>query len=118
MSKYKIGDKLKVREDLKCGDIYNDVLVSHSMETLAGKVVTILTINDEDENDILFTIKECRDQDFSWSELMFEKEDILTEEEIRYYKRHTFKVNSDYREGFANGFEYAVKIIQDKLRRK
>ena len=60
MSKYKIGDKLKVREDLKCGDIYNDVLVSHSMETLAGKFVTILTINDEDENDILFTIKECR----------------------------------------------------------
>lgn len=118
MSKYKIGGQLKVREDLEYGDVYNDVMVSHSMETLAGKVVTILTIDDKDENDILFTIKECRDQDFLWSELMFEKEDILTKEEIRYYKRHTFKVNSDYREGFADGFEYAVKIIQEKLRRK
>lgn len=36
-TKYKVGEKVKVREDLKGGEVYNDVFFSPAMERYRGK---------------------------------------------------------------------------------
>lgn len=39
--KYKVGDKVKVRSDLKAYEIYGSYMLTKSMEKFAGKTVTI-----------------------------------------------------------------------------
>lgn len=39
--KYKVGDKVKVRSDLKAYEIYGSNMLTKSMEKFAGKTVTI-----------------------------------------------------------------------------
>lgn len=39
--KFKVGDKVRVRADLGVSKCYNGVYVTHEMERLAGKIVTI-----------------------------------------------------------------------------
>lgn len=42
--KYKIGDKVKVREDLIVGEYYNEEMFVKEMEKYCGKVLTISKI--------------------------------------------------------------------------
>ena len=41
MMKYKVGDKVRIREDLEVGTFYGDCLFTGGMQDLAGKVVRI-----------------------------------------------------------------------------
>lgn len=65
--KYKVGDKVRVREDLVVDRTYgNDCFVS-GMVIMKGKEVTIDEVNEGAET---YRIKECR---FNWTEEMFEE---------------------------------------------
>ena len=89
MAKYKIGDKVKIREDLKGGRRYNDVYCNDTMAELAGKIVTIDDI-DNIEGD--YHIEEDSDN-YWWSEGMFDDAYVILAEEDE------------------DNFEFAEKII-------
>lgn len=61
--KYKIGDKVRVREDLKVGKFYNEWFFNEEMAELKGKVVEI-----EDVDSDFYYIKE---DGYYWSDEMF-----------------------------------------------
>lgn len=73
--KYKVGDKVRVRKDLVCGEQYGELFVRDSMCNICGETVTIDTIYDR-----FYRIVEC---EYCWTDEMFEGlvEDELTAEE-------------------------------------
>ena len=64
--KYKIGDKVLVRSDLKEGKTYGDEVVMSDMLYLKGKIVTIEHVDHPD----YYRIKEDPDQ-WHWTNEMF-----------------------------------------------
>lgn len=66
--KYKVGDKVRVRENLKDGHSYGHRFLNLYMKTFVGKEVTISDVN---ERVNLFRIKDDGGQN-TWSEEMFE----------------------------------------------
>ena len=75
--KYKIGDKVKVRNDLKV-QRYGDRTFVERMEKYKGKLVTI-----SEEFPGIYHIKEDKNENWDWTDEMFEGlvEDELTAEE-------------------------------------
>lgn len=74
--KYKIGDKVKVRNDLKVLKRYGDHTFVKRMEKYKGKLVTI-----SDELPGFYHIKEDKNENWNWAEQMFEPVVELTAEE-------------------------------------
>lgn len=64
--KYKVGDKVRVREDLIVDRIYGEDCFVSGMVIMKGKEVTIDAVHDDVKK---YHIKECG---FSWTEEMFE----------------------------------------------
>lgn len=73
--KYKIGDKVKVRNDLKV-QRYGDKTFVERMEKYKGKLVTI-----SEEFPGFYHIKEDKNENWDWTEQMFEPVVELTAEE-------------------------------------
>lgn len=67
--KFKVGDKVKVRADLKVDEKYEGIYFVEDMEEFKGKIVTIRSANSEDEKTI-YKIEE--DIGYEWVESMFE----------------------------------------------
>ena len=44
--------------------------------------------------------------------------EIFTEEELKYHRRNSCRTNQKYLEGFRNGFDYALEVIEKKLKEK
>ena len=65
--KYKVGDKVRVREDLIVDKEYGNDCFVIGMKGMLGKTVTIDSVNEETE---IYRIKECG---FHWTEEMFEE---------------------------------------------
>lgn len=65
MSKYKVGDKVKVREDLVVGKTYGRHITINSMVELKGREVTIKSVHNGEE----YRIKELG---YTWTNEMFE----------------------------------------------
>ena len=65
--KYKVGDKVRVREDLVVDKIYGEDCFVSGMVAMKGKEVTIDAVHDDVEK---YRIKECG---FHWTEEMFEE---------------------------------------------
>lgn len=76
--KYKVGDKVRIRRDLKTLKIYGSQLFVERMEKYKGMQVTISEVFSD-----CYYIKEDKDENLSWTEEMFEGlvEDELTAEE-------------------------------------
>ena len=77
--KYKIGDKVRVREDLEVGKEYGNDYVINSMLSLKGKTVTICNIDDNE-----YKIKEDFQKHW-WTEEMFSgkvSQDFIPEESV------------------------------------
>lgn len=76
--KYKIGDKVLVRSDLKEGKKYGDEVVMSDMLYFKGKIVTIEHIDHPN----CYQIKEDPDQWYWTDEMFFEKvsEDFIPKE--------------------------------------
>ena len=74
--KYKVGDKVKVRSDLKTYEIYGGYTLIKSMEKFVGKTVTISHVG-------IHSYKIEESEDAHWTDKMFEglAEDELTAEE-------------------------------------
>ena len=77
--KFKIGDKVRIRKDLKEGDRFG-IYVTDEMEELAGEIVTITQVNKS-----LVGVKYAIDKDdgsYSWTEDMFESSVKPSKEEL------------------------------------
>ena len=75
--KYKVGDKVKVRENLKTGKTYGEMFFSEQMKEHRGQIVTIKVVNDEG-----YHIEEDK-QNWYWSDEMLEdvkEENTISEE--------------------------------------
>ena len=46
MMKYKVGDKVKIRKDLKIGSVYGGCYVTQEMHDLGGAIVRIIEVNE------------------------------------------------------------------------
>lgn len=94
--KYKVGDKVKIREDLKFSTYYGSKAVSYAMTEYNGTICTIDKIIDDDS----FKIKED-DGKWSWTEEMFEELNpidlvesgmrVTTRDGSKYYVIHKYK---------------------------
>ena len=90
MAKYKIGDKVKIREDLQDGKYYGGTYCNHDMTmNWAGEIVTI-TAGTAD-NDV-YKIADDK-YEYSWSAEMFDDSYVILAEEDE------------------DDFEFAEKII-------
>lgn len=85
--KYKVGDIVKVREDLKEGNGIGNTFVNSSMVELAGKLVTISSVNDDED----YFIEED-DQTYYWIDDFFEdNEDCNIKKEEEEKKSDEYK---------------------------
>lgn len=79
--KYKVGDKVKVRSDLKAYEIYGSNMLTKSMEKFAGKTVTISGVGITS-----YAIEEMKAA--YWTDEMIEPvEEMSAEEAIRLYAK-------------------------------
>ena len=67
--KFKVGDKVRVREDLVVDEKYGDLHLTKSMERFKGQIVTIEEVREEDRT--RYNLKED-DNKFWWSTEMLE----------------------------------------------
>lgn len=91
MAKYKIGDKVKVRSDLRNGQLFDGCNVALSMEKYAGKIVTISRIG------FIPNRYHIENSGYSWTSEMFEELETETVEkttEIKLEGNMNFKIKS------------------------
>lgn len=90
MAKYKVGDKVKIREDLEGHKYYGGIFCNSDMAERAGEIVTITGIrNTYDSHDgYIYNITD--DEIYDWSAEMFD---------------------NTYAEDDEDNFEFAEKII-------
>lgn len=77
--KFKVGDRVRIRKDLKKGDDF-EIYVTDKMEELAGEIVTITKVNKA-----LVNVRYVIDKDdgfYAWSEDMFESSVKPSKEEL------------------------------------
>lgn len=74
--KYKVGDKVRIRRDLKTLGTYGSQSFVEQMEKYKGMPVTISEVFSD-----TYYIKEDKDENWSWTDEMFEAENELTAEE-------------------------------------
>lgn len=77
--KFKVGDKVRIRKDLKKGDDF-EIYVTDEMEELAGKT-TIITSAWKNSKSSRYNIKED-ESCYTWTEDMFEQNIKPTREEL------------------------------------
>lgn len=74
--KYKVGDRVRVRSDLKACEQYGANIATNSMERLAGKIVTISRVG--------YAHYLVEGMNYNWTDEMFEPvEEMSAEEAIR-----------------------------------
>lgn len=73
-NKINVGDKVMLKNYLQLYEIYNGVMMTGDMEDLKGKVLTVTTVeSDEDDEDVLYIhLKECPNH-YWYSDAMLEK---------------------------------------------
>lgn len=75
--KYKVGDKVRVRSDLKVGKIYGNQIFVKEMKKYRGRDATIL-----EEHSNFYNIEEDKDENWDWAEEMFEPVVEMSVEEL------------------------------------
>lgn len=69
--KHKVGDKVRIRKDLKVGERYDGVIVREEMIELVGKTLTISDVHNFGEDDIDYYLNEDENC-YYWTDSMFE----------------------------------------------
>ena len=69
--KYKVGDKVKIRKDLKAGSVYGSCYVTQEMHNLRGKIAHITEVNKYGEYCI-----DLDNSEYLWIDEMFEDVDM------------------------------------------
>ena len=70
--KYKVGDKVRIRKDLKKGNRYDGCFFNQNMAKYCGKVVTVEVVSKVTER---YAMKECGY--WSWNDAMLEEVDEM-----------------------------------------
>lgn len=68
--RHKVGDKVRIRQDLKIGEVYDGVPVREEMVKFAGKVMTIENVYEDCYGNIDYYLEEDRSA-WYWTESMF-----------------------------------------------
>lgn len=104
MSKYKVGDKVLIREDLEVSKYYGSCSVVPRMKKYLGQIATIERIDIDGDYEI-----DLDDKEWSWTEEMIEK---LVEE-----KEETFEVGDlvKIREDLRHGNDFEIYVNKDML---
>lgn len=76
-TKYKVGDKVRVREDLNGDKYYDKVYVDYTMEKYTGKIMTIESANVKSNGITIYSLKEDSEK-YIWSNAMLEPVDEQT----------------------------------------
>lgn len=72
--KYKVGDKVRVRSDLKACEQYGANIATNGMERLAGKIVTISRVG--------YAHYLVEGMNYNWTDEMFEPVEEMSAEEL------------------------------------
>lgn len=72
--KYKVGDKVRVRSDLKACEQYGANIATNGMERLAGKIVTISRVG--------YAHYLVEGMNYNWTDEMFESVEEMSAEEL------------------------------------
>lgn len=88
MSKFNVGDKVKVRKNLKVNERYEGVLFAPDMEKYKGQIITIEGLIHEDY------INAYRYDDWSWTDEMLEPVETTKEDEKPEMVNHPKHYNS------------------------
>ena len=80
--KYKVGDKVKVRSDLKCEEYYGGVLFASKMNRFKGMEFTITRVNNGGYYEVLETIYNFTDEMLEPVEEMSAEEAIKIQAEM------------------------------------
>ena len=116
--KYKVGDKVKVRSDLKAYEIYGSNMLTKSMEKFAGKTVTISGVG--------ITSYAIEEMELAyWTDEMLEPAEEMSAEELAKILGnickgracsecpvHEIQVNGACVIGIGKNFDEAVKIAK------
>lgn len=111
--KYKVGDKVKIREDLEVDKIYDSWDCSDDMVQYGGRIATIVKCHDDS-----YQI-DVDDKFYNWTDGMFEdiKEDIDTEKtvDIGYYLEYCgYRVIKNvYYGGYAHDHDHVFCTTAD-----
>lgn len=111
--KFKRGDKVKIRKDLKLGVIYNDCGFVGGMEEYRGKTATVLELMRDDWYKL-----DIDDYGWTWSDEMLEpveftKDDLRPGDIITTRHGKRFNVGED---GYINGsYSSNDKLLNDDL---
>ena len=110
MAKYKVGDKVVVRKDLKDNNIYDSVIATEEMEELAGKTVTITRVKIG-----AYNIKEDHGE-YNWSDGMFESKvrKSKTDEMIDIVQEN-FEKNTKELERIGEHFHDSARAIEELI---
>lgn len=107
--KYKVGDKVKIRTDLRTDTKYGTTQVVDEMCTLCGQVVTIKEIYAKDQS---YFIEE--DNGWFWTDEMFESL-IKTTKQLGKIIFAEYGILKDYSKqiGLQLGFSIGCKMVED-----
>lgn len=110
MAKYKVGDKVVVRKDLKDNNIYDSVIATEEMEEFAGKTVTITRVKTG-----AYNIKEDHGE-WNWSDGMFESKvrKSKTDEMIDIVQEN-FEKNTKNLERIGDYFHDSARAIEELI---
>lgn len=84
MAKYKIDDKVKIREDLEDYKYYGGIFCNSDMAERAGEIVTITGIRNTDDSHDGYIYNITDDKIYDWSAEMFDN--TYTEEDEDYFE--------------------------------
>ena len=116
--KYKVGDKVKVRSDLKAYEIYGSNMLTKSMEKFAGKTVTIsgvgITSYAIEEMEVAYWTDEMLEpvEEMSAEELAKILGNICKGRACSECPVHEIQVNGACVIGIGKNFDEAVKIAE------
>jgi hypothetical protein len=111
--KYKVGDKVRIREDLIIKEQYNDLTFVPDMVQYMGKVATITAIRFEDAYGI--DLDGCN---WCWTDEMFEDiEDTPKNVDIGYYLEYCGHrvIQNVYYGGYAHDHNHVFCTTDDSL---
>lgn len=104
--KYKVGDKVKVRSDLKCEEYYGGITFNFEMNKFKGMEITIARVNYGGYYEVLETPYNFTD------EMLEPVEEMSAEEEIVKILKQ-WKADHE-KKPIETEFIYIVRIIEDK----
>ena len=109
MKNLKVGDKVKIKQDLVLGKFYNDCMYTADMVKYAGKVATITNVFHDSETEVNYKLDIDKGKWFWDSEML-----ISAEEDKSYNKEGRMSILNHKNKTFSD--EEKKKLQEDSVR--